>query len=250
MTGRDTLLAYFGHHKCATQWMRLMVARICEAIGREQVIFNDPSDFDKDIVGALPRPGDTFLCYTNAERRFVSRLENFVGVHVVRDPRDVIVSAYFSHLYSHPLYGKLGEWRERLESVPEREGLMLELEDRVYQFRAMLNWDYQQPNVLELRMEDITVHADEAVPRILEFLGLSRHPGLDDTVVQGIVEAGAFSQLAGREPGVEDVTSHYRKGVAGDWVNHFAPEHVAYFKEHYNALLLKLGYETSADWGV
>jgi hypothetical protein len=52
----------------------------------------------------------------------------------------------------------------------------------------------------------------------------------------------------GRAPGEEDVTSHYRKGVPGDWKLHFGPAHIDYFKQHYNDLLLKLGYEQSPDW--
>jgi hypothetical protein len=247
--GPDELLCYFGHHKCATQWMRQIIADVCPAIGREQLIFNSPQDFDKDLAGAIPDPGRTFLCYMNADARFVRPIEHLRGVHLVRDPRDVVVSAYFSHLHSHPLFGTLGEHRERLQSLPEAEGIMLELEGRKFQFRAMLDWDYDDPRVLELRMEDVTNDAVTLIPRIFEFLGLGPEQGLGPQLLDRVVHSRDFAALAGRPPGEEDVTSHYRKGVAGDWVNHFQPEHVAYFKEHYNDLLIALGYETSADWG-
>ena len=36
--------------------------------------------------------------------------------------------------------------------------------------------------------------------------------------------------------------------MPGDWANHFEAEHVAYFKEHYGGLLIKLGYEKDDDW--
>ena len=48
--------------------------------------------------------------------------------------------------------------------------------------------------------------------------------------------------------GIEDACSHYRKGVAGDWANHFKPQHKEYFKKNYNDVLLKLGYESTLDW--
>ncbi len=67
MPRRDELVAYFGHHKCATQWMRRVVADVCPAIGREQVIFNGVQDFDKDLGAAIADPGATFLCYMNAD---------------------------------------------------------------------------------------------------------------------------------------------------------------------------------------
>lgn len=249
MRQTNELLAYFGHHKCGTQWMRQIVADLCPAVGREQVIFNGVQDFDKDLVAAIPDPGGTFLCYTNADHRFVQPIEQLRGVHVVRDPRDVVVSAYFSHLHSHPLFGALAERREKLQSVSEAEGIMLMLEDRKYQFRAMRDWDYNDPRVLEVRMEDITTDMGTHLPRIFEFLGLGPAEGVSPKLVDQIVRSRDFASIAGRPPGEEDVTSHYRKGVAGDWVNHFRPEHVAYFKEHYGDLLIALGYETSDDWG-
>jgi hypothetical protein len=160
-----------------------------------------------------------------------------------------VVSAYFSHLYSHPLFGKLEEHRERLRSVPIDEGLMLELESRKYQFRMMLEWNYHRPEVLELRMEDVTTNAAEEVPRIMAHLGLGRADGLTRKRLARIVASHDFTALAGRPVGEEDVTSHYRKGVAGDWATHFTSEHIEYFKAHYGELLLLLGYEKSNDWG-
>ena len=245
----DELLCYFGHHKCATQWMRRIVADVCPAIGREQVIFNDMHDFDKDLAAAIPDLGGSFLCYMNADVRFIRPIEHLRGFHIVRDPRDVVVSAYFSHLHSHPLFGTLGEHREKLQSVSEAEGIMLELERRQHQFRAMLDWGYDDPRILELRMEDVTTDAATLIPRIFEFLGVGPDQGLSPELLDQVVHSRDFASLAGRPPGEEDVTSHYRKGVAGDWVNHFRPEHIAYFKEHYNELLVALGYETSDDWG-
>jgi len=65
----------------------------------------------------------------------------------------------------------------------------------------------------------------------------------------GIVYENDFSKKAsGRKPGEEDVKSHYRKGVAGDWENHFNEEHKRFFKDNFNDLLIKLGYESDGNW--
>lgn len=65
----------------------------------------------------------------------------------------------------------------------------------------------------------------------------------------GIIYRNRFSVKAGkRNVGNEDVRSHYRKGISGDWANHFNSEHKEYFKENYNHVLLKLGYEKKSDW--
>lgn len=248
MSGMGTLLAYFGHHKCATQWINGIVADACEVIDRERRIFSGPRTFGRDLKAAIPDPGRTFLCYVNADRRFVKRLGPLRGFHIVRDPRDIVVSAYFSHLHTHPDYPSLIEHRERLRSATEEEGLLMEMDQRRHEFRMMLAWDYDRDDMLELRMEDVTADASREVPRILSFLGLGPDDGLDDRTVAEIVERNRFEAKAGRAPGTEDLHSHYRKGVAGDWVEHFTERHVDNFKEHYNELLLKLGYEEKPDW--
>jgi hypothetical protein len=54
------------------------------------------------------------------------------------------------------------------------------------------------------------------------------------------------AKTKGRRAGTEDTASHYRKGVAGDWVNHFTPEVAAAFEERFGDLPQKLGYNGSS----
>jgi hypothetical protein len=56
------------------------------------------------------------------------------------------------------------------------------------------------------------------------------------------------AQSGGRERGSEDVGSHYRKGIAGDWVNYFTREHAEAFQDKFGDLVGRLGYEANADW--
>jgi hypothetical protein len=44
--------------------------------------------------------------------------------------------------------------------------------------------------------------------------------------------------------------STFRKGGTGNWKKVFTGEHVKLFKEQTGDLLIRLGYETSDDWGV
>ncbi|MEX1061039.1 MAG: hypothetical protein WED13_08455, partial [Methyloceanibacter sp.] len=72
-----------------------------------------------------------FLSYINADRAFIKQLDMpFRAVHVIRDPRDVVVSAYFSHLHSHPTSGwpELIDFRGKLTSLSTKEGLLAEFE--------------------------------------------------------------------------------------------------------------------------
>jgi hypothetical protein len=126
-----------------------------------------------------------FLAYTNAEIDLIRDINFFRGFHVVRDPRDILVSAYYSHLHSHSTkhWPELERHREVLKAQTKAEGLHSELAFLEAQFEAMYRWDYEQDRVLELRMEDLTASPHEVFVRILRFLDL-----LDESE-QGYFEA-------------------------------------------------------------
>ena len=64
-----------------------------------------------------------------------------------------------------------------------------------------------------------------------------------------LLEKYRFEKLAkGRKQGNEDPTSHFRKGMAGDWQNHFNNRHKNLFKKHAGQLLIDLGYEKDNNW--
>jgi hypothetical protein len=64
-----------------------------------------------------------------------------------------------------------------------------------------------------------------------------------------IIHGHRFAKKAGgRHVGQEDSRSHYRRGEAGDWRNHFSPELAAAFRDRYGELLLMLGYENDVCW--
>jgi hypothetical protein len=97
----------------------------------------------------------------------------------------------------------------------------------------------------EVRYEDLLERPHEEVRRLLEFLGAKA----DEETVRRCVEAASFERLSkGRKRGEEDVTSFFRKGVAGDWRNVFTERDKEIFKEEAGELLIELGYETGREW--
>ena len=73
--------------------------------------------------------------------------------------------------------------------------------------------------------------------------------GVSPEVLRAIVRRDEFTQkTGGRTAGDEDVRSHYRKGIAGDWRNHYKEVHIDAFKANYSDLLVKLGYESDDRW--
>lgn len=176
MTGEPCLLAYFGHHKCASQWILGIIHDICgvsnlRCVRVSRVEEHNVSELNTWVAAQRP----DFLAYTNADIRQVRTLAHLRGFHVIRDPRDLIVSAYYSHLHSHPLHTweALAEHRKRLQSLSKREGLLLEMDYSQRVLAEIGNWDYSQPNIMEVRMEHLIASPFEKMVEILTFLGMT-----------------------------------------------------------------------------
>ena len=100
-------------------------------------------------------------------------------------------------------------------------------------------------NYLEVRYEDLLGDSQNAVSRVLAFLGADT----SENVVNECIEATGFERLSKRKQGQEQSSSvRFRKGVAGDWRNVFTERDRRIFKEHAGDLLIRLGYEKDKDW--
>ena len=187
------LRVFYGHHKCATGWIDDVLREVAFRIGTELRIVHTPSHFaSAGSLGALvEREQVDLLAYTNAELAQARTLPAHRGFHVVRDPRDLLVSAYFSHLHSHSTedWPELAAHRAALQSLSKEEGLFAEMEFSAWVFRDMDAWDYEQPHVLELKMETLTAAPREGFQRVLEWLGLIA-PGAEG--VRGLAQRAAL----------------------------------------------------------
>jgi hypothetical protein len=144
---------------------------------------------------------------------------------------------------------------------------------------SMLNWDYGQEHILEMKMEEVTAQPHQQFRRVLRHLDLladkdsllaragqranrllyaihHRIPGetfpssvnveraLAPGILDRIVDAHSFDKLTGgRVKGESNPESHYRKGEPGDWRNHFTPQIADAFRDAYGDLVARLGYE-------
>lgn len=70
----------------------------------------------------------------------------------------------------------------------------------------------------------------------------------EDRLVEDLIERSSFKFYAGRDRGQEDRKRFYRKGVAGDWKNHFSDEDKRAFKAIAGEMLIRLGYEKDLSW--
>lgn len=275
------LLLFLGHHRCGTSWITDVFRMVARELKLRHFTAHHARLFGYDLEKFAEETGTDCIAYINADYRYVQPLRNFRAFHVVRDPRDVSVSAYFSHLYSHEIndeWPELRGRRQRLQESTKDEGLLAEMAELGEEFRCMREWDYTNPSILDLKFETLIADPYLHFLEIFRFLGLLSEERLSiakrtwhlwhrilrslESVsggrisfpaaperlsaerILGIVWENDFDKKAkGRKPGQEDSSSHYRKGVAGDWRNHLKPHHLSYLKEHYGDVLVTLGYE-------
>ncbi len=251
----------FLHHKCASSWMSRMFLEYRKKTGL-RLQYNRYADSAQIII-----------LQNSVYFHHKKRLKKYKGVHLIRDPRDVVISGYFSHLKTHPKNGSIYKFREKLQKVNLNKGLFLEMDREEDNFGHMYNWNYDEENIYEVKLEKIKGNKDEIL-KIFQFLDLLgrnmyRTRGyinkignrLNDKLtifpsitlpkeqIIKIIENNSFKKLAGgRKPGQIDENSHYRKGISGDWKNYFTEAHKKFFKDRYGDLLIKLGYENNNDW--
>ncbi|MGJ8660568.1 MAG: hypothetical protein ACSHXL_00885 [Bacteroidota bacterium] len=95
---------FFGHHKIASSWMiRYYWNVFCDS-GIPFYTFNEINDQNREGLNKIINDQASIgIAIQNASPEDVKLFDNFIGIHFVRDPRDLIISAYHSHKSSHPV---------------------------------------------------------------------------------------------------------------------------------------------------
>ncbi|MDA3874064.1 MAG: peptidylprolyl isomerase, partial [Kiritimatiellae bacterium] len=123
-------IAYFGHHKCASSWILTIVNQACKDMGLRHKHFSNTAHLQKDANLFISDNKLDFVSYTNSDYNVVRDMTFSKAFHVIRDPRDLITSAYFSHKKSHTTkyWPELIEHRKRLNTLSKEKGLEAEIQ--------------------------------------------------------------------------------------------------------------------------
>lgn len=89
-----------------------------------------------------------------------------------------------------------------------------------------------------VRYEWLWADPQSTMQRLLSTLGYS----FDEKRLQSTIAAYSFETCTGRERNCEDVTQHNRKGICGDWANHWSCEKTAQFMTKFAGEMTRLGY--------
>jgi len=181
--------------------------------------------------------------------------------YVMRDGRDAMTSLFY-HIRRHLLQG------QRLPISRKYNSIFLEGDDlqtvrnnfprfleiqlprplgsrHSWSEHVMSYLEADQPKLAGLKYEELLADGATVLAREMAKLD-GNEPQFDRA--QFLLEDFSFSRRSGRSPSTEDKSSFLRKGVAGDWRNHFTREAAQIFDHHCGEALLAAGYEKDRSW--
>jgi hypothetical protein len=191
-------------------------------------------------------------CIMHGHHLYDIRFGKVVGI--IRDGRDVMISAYYHRLFENDRNSKLmvKEHRSKLNfenyedirtNLPRFIDYMFNIEAkraRHFSWSEAIYSYYKNELVYIVKYEGLLVHAKGELIGVFNFLNTE----VTDKRISEAVKAFDFKQLTQRNQGDENTNSFLRKGVSGDWKNHFSKEACQVFEEFAGDALVLAGYES------
>ena len=228
------------HHKAGSQWVK----SILEGAAPDRFI---PAQRQvAHVLGQPLAPGKVYptvyltrdrfeaLDLPQPHRRFI----------IIRDLRDTLVSLYFGLKVHHHLFrNDQREVRALLNNCDVEAGLIFLIYERLSK-SADIQHSWLGAEELTVHYEDLLREPFDHFARIMAHCEINIEPER----LRELVETRNFRNVARRLPGEENIRSHQRKGIAGDWRTHFTDRVKDAFKQRYAQLLIDTGYETTTAW--
>jgi len=209
---------------------------------------NQPLPEQKIFAGIYQmQPGDIRYGYLHAREPYLSLLTQpgQATIFIYRDPRDMLVSHIFyaTDLYEehgmHAYYERMDRMEDRLnaaiEGVADPKFYLSNVRER---YDVYLGW-LDQPEILCLRFEDLVLEQEVTLAKLLGYLEVR---GLDLQIPREQAVAHLQAGIAPQKSGT------FRRGLPGNWREHFTDANKARFKAVAGDLLVRLGYEDGNDW--
>lgn len=149
-------------------------------------------------------------------------------IYVHRDGRDAVTSFYF--------FKQTRIWGRPKDEVRfDAEEFATELEKDAADWRDhVLGW-MESENLMAVRYRDMKQDYLKQMSRVAAMLGLEQVVPLQDLKVKFVDQFKPNGDF-------------FRKGIVGDWENHWDERHKDIFKKHAGELLIQLGYAENNDW--
>jgi len=260
---KKKLITHFSYHKCMTAYFNTVFGLIAETFDFYQKhhdcswgnFYDDIRNITKTSIISV---SDVIVDF--------GKLPPYIGSHFIRDPRDILVSAYRYYLWSDEPWlqepmdqflkqklriEELGlqkeaenkNYQQLLQSLDEIMGYKVELNRSRIVFDQMEKWDFLNPLILELKYEEIFGNEVRCFTRLLNHYGF---PPRFIPYCLKIVRKYAFESR--KSKGVTGKKKHAAFGKPRQWKDLLPREIVDIMKHDFGDLLIKLGYEKDYNW--
>lgn len=229
------------HHKTGTVWMLNIFVQICKKYPLRFLHGKRKGDFltfDKHY--------DVYFQY-NSRFDLDALVSDYRGFHIIRDPRDIIISGCFYHQTSSEEWLKQPKkefdnltYQDKINSYDNLEDQLIFEMNNVGRttIEEISNWDYNNPRFFEVKYENLIKDKNMNLFReIFSFLGFKKIKNLLDIAYN----LSLFS-------GNRNNPNHVRSGRPEQWKEHFTKRCKEEFLKLFNDALIKLGYESNNDW--
>ena len=222
------------HHKAMTTYFSAVLRLLSLGAGKRfaEVNFEDP-------------PTRAEILLSNHSAFQVDALRPCRGVHIMRDPRDMIVSGYHYHKWTHEAWvhrtdedGK--SYQEKLTAADKTTGLFMEIDHFIFIYRDILErWDTNDEDVLEVPYEALM--SDDRDPL---YFRIFEHMGLEGPALALAVDLMRLFEAKSRtgKSGDTQKFAHIRSGASQQWRKELEPQHLAYIDRELGPVLEKFGY--------
>ncbi len=174
----------------------------------------------------------------------IPNLEAYRMVIMVRDPRDVLVSGYYSYAYSHEAprakakMDEFEEWREFVQSLTIDEYALEISQNLRERLRKYLAVTAVHPHVCVLKYEEMIGDFPTWLDRLLAYCQLEISTGLRRELLN---EAQRTSRKK-----KEEIRQHRRQVTPGEYQQKFKPETVDYLDTYLADVLEGFNYPATA----
>lgn len=269
-TAADPAIYIFSYHKVGTKLLAKIFKEICWDSGWSftnlaGTVERIPSDLDVAIL-------------LHSQIDLTSIQKPFKGIHLRRDPRDVLVSGYLYHQrtdeewctnsnfqisgeikypqvpfsqehrtedWKQSYLENLGglSYQENLKKLNQNEGLLFELERYAdWTISRMASWDYDNPNILEIKFEDMMQNMQSVSREILDFSGLT------DSQIQLGMSVADREDISKKTDEEIKRHKHISSKNTTKWKQYFDEDLKEAFLEKFGDVLIQLGYEKDNNW--
>lgn len=160
-------------------------------------------------------------------------LDRLNKIVIVRDPKDMLVSDYFSMAYSHPVPGgnaknRFMRLRDSLQEADINAAIRERLPnfiERIQTFRSVLPLN----NLKVYQYEDIIFEKQQWIKDMMDFC---EWPVTDSQILKILEVVDIF-------PEKEDKSNHIRQVAPGNYKKHLSEETITYIDQYLDLFLLK-----------